>query len=1134
MDILSDKDFYDSLLEIYKLTNQTKSAYSELRKLLLSLLKQYTNDEALKFPDLYSRLTFVCEKYNFSKSEQFAIQTMRKNAHSVLVNKKNVEKEILESDIYAVGLCIQKLTTSPLPSKIKSFKDTQNSIKEKLENNEIKLALARFYVKEIQASCFMGYIQELSTDIYKVIFDTQSPPFLDSLKFVKSGHILHLINCHIKNKEITPELFILEPDYLLDISSIAECFKGYSTHPFLYYMNQLSLAEATTPILIGNMANYFLDVFVHTPLDKEIVFKDTMKEVFKIFPFEISVNTELDDNEKRLKFFEESQRQFNHIKHTVRSVFKQQNIDKDTAILEPSFICPQIGVQGRLDFLSLTSHKSVVIELKSGKAPFPDSNTSLVADNHKSQLFLYQMVIQLVLGIKFKEITSYLFYSKYQDSNANLRMVQPYMDGMKEILNIRNQIVALERLIVEDESFFRKLINRITPQQLLNKGGQNEKFIESFILPQILRFSQVFTQASLLEQEYFFSFYYFVAKEHFIAKSGLSYYEQSLGQASIWLNEVEEKLESGNILIDLEMIENHSDREIPTVLLKLPEYEDNFLPNFRKGDIVILYERNQAGDNVCNKQITRGSIIDIQRNQILIRLRFSQSNSLFLPLKSKYAIEHDFMDSTFRSMYKGLFCFLQTNQERKDLLLQQRKVKVDDDITLTKNYIRPEIDEIVLNAKRAKDYYLLVGPPGTGKTSIVLKSMVEEFYTDKNNHILLLAYTNRAVDEICESILQIHPAIDFIRIGSEFSSDSKFHPYLLKNIIKNYGKREQVKNVISNGRVFVGTVASISGKWDLFTLKKFQVCIIDEASQILEPQLIGLLSLKHNSNHNAIEKFIMIGDYKQLPAIVLQSPESTQVKTSSLINIGIQDRRTSLFERLYRAHLNEADSPTLGMLKKQGRMHADIASFSNQEFYEGKLELVPTPHQIIPLEWKKYNTNQAVQKLIAKNRTAFIPSQKVETDTSFKMNTYEAGIVIALLKEIYQLYIINKIKFDSQKSLGIITPYRNQIALIRKRIQELNIPELEDITIDTVERYQGSQRDIIIFSFCVNHKSQLKLLSNTFNENGRAIDRKLNVALTRAKKQMFIVGNPYFLSMNPIFNKMLKHYPQAKDILFNE
>ena len=111
--------------------------------------------------------------------------------------------------------------------------------------------------------------------------------------------------------------------------------------------------------------------------------------------------------------------------------------------------------------------------------------------------------------------------------------------------------------------------------------------------------------------------------------------------------------------------------------------------------------------------------------------------------------------------------------------------------------------------------------------------------------------------------------------------------------------------------------------------------------------------------------------------------------------------------------------------------------------------------------------------------------------------------------------------------MGIITPYRSQIALIRQEIGSLRLPPLDGILIDTVERFQGSERDVIIYSFCVNHAYQLKFLANLTEEDGVLIDRKLNVALTRARRQMFITGVPELLKLNPIYARLLESIQRA-------
>ena len=200
---------------------------------------------------------------------------------------------------------------------------------------------------------------------------------------------------------------------------------------------------------------------------------------------------------------------------------------------------------------------------------------------------------------------------------------------------------------------------------------------------------------------------------------------------------------------------------------------------------------------------------------------------------------------------------------------------------------------------------------------------------------------------------------------------------------------------------------------------------------------------------------------------------------------------------------------TLDMLCKQGRMHPEVAHFSNIHFYAGKLETVGLPHQL---------EDESGSGILLNQRLAFFPSEAEPPASSAKINHCEAKIAARLAVDVYTQ---SGLAFDPAKTLGIITPYRSQIALIKKEIIRLGIDALNHILVDTVERFQGSERDVIIYSFCVNRSYQLRLLSNVIEEDGVIIDRKLNVALTRARKQMFLTGVPGLLNLNPVYSNLL-------------
>lgn len=652
-------------------------------------------------------------------------------------------------------------------------------------------------------------------------------------------------------------------------------------------------------------------------------------------------------------------------------------------------------------------------------------------------------------------------------------------------------------------SFTQRLLAQINPS-VLNQKGLQGRFWEQYLKPSISRFGERMELLTPLERTYFYTLYNFITKELYTSKSGDVNCESRTGASALWLSTLDEKRDAGEILYDLTIVENHASQAHKAfIILSIPQYEETFLPNFRNGDVVVLYERNNGTDNVTNKMVFKGNIESITDNELRIRLRAAQQNPLVFPENSRYAVEHDTMDTTFRSMYLGLSSFMDANPERRELLLGQRPPRFDmayeDRITRTTD----DFERVALKAEAACDYFLLVGPPGTGKTSRALRRMVEHFYACPSTQVLLLAYTNRAVDEICRSLSAILPQVDYIRVGSELSCDARFRKHLLENVLAECNNRREVNIRMADCRIYVGTVASIASKPELFKLKHFDVAIVDEATQILEPQLLGILCARFKDGRNGIGKFILIGDHKQLPAVVLQSNEQSEVHDEGLRRIGLYNLKDSLFERLYRFHLQEEHCRAVDMLCRQGRMHPGVASFPNREFYAGKLEALGLPHQL-------ENVDAPVR---------FIPSERDTESVSGKTNRNEARIVARLAADVYHLY---KETFEVNRTLGVITPYRSQIALIRKEIQALGISALNEISVDTVERYQGSERDVIIYSFCVNYLYQLKFLPNLTEENGVWIDRKLNVALTRARRQLYITGVPDILNHNLIYRRLIQ------------
>lgn len=945
--------------------------------------------------------------------------------------------------------------------------------------------------------------------------------FSSSLKLWERAP-LNLLRTRIDEEGVyIPEFVILEPDYLLNVTSLSECYKDYGSHPLNFVLSKFMPVSDSKYILLGNTANMFLDELIYGGETGDVRYETVIRKVFKQYPFELTTCPELQTSSGEKEFFSSTKQQFGHIQQIVRNFFGDDPKGEiaSQVILEPSFICEPLGIQGRLDLLM--QDYSRLIELKSGKAmeSWPAKSYQEAKLNHYMQILLYQAMLEFSMDVPHEQVRSFLLYSRY----PVLVQQKHSREALCRILDLRNHIVANEywtqqwnKIEVTDH-----FLSQIVPDRL-NESKRNDNYWSKYLRPSLEEFGALLNHLSELERAYFMTIYAFVTKEQYQNQTGNGDEISVPAITKLWNATLEEKKQADAIFYDLKMIDNRASEEDHTVTLAIPDYEGGYLPNFRKGDVVVLYERNKEDDRVSNKQVFKGSLESMDEKTLKVRLRNRQKNRMILSDTHYYALEHDYMDTTYLSMYRSLHYFMHARKERRDLLLAQRKPVVEAKKMAEIERTKDDTERAVLKAFHAQDYFLLVGPPGTGKTSRALKQMIQMYLEKREGCILLLSYTNRAVDEMCRTLRSISKELPYIRIGNELTADEASNPCLLENRMEGLTKRSEVRELIEGNRIFVGTVASISSKMSLFGLKSFEVAIIDEATQILEPHLLGILSACTPKGENAIRRFVMIGDHKQLPAVVQQSSKDSEVHHPSLNECGISNLNMSLFERLYRWNRSAGNTSCYDMLCQQGRMHPVVASFANNYFYGGKLELVPLDHQLELLNYE-YDWNKGVESFLATNRIGFVPSIAEIDRFSFKSNESEAMIIAEMASGIVSLYESNGMTFDPETTLGIITPYRSQIAMIRKALQKKQVSLLENVVVDTVERFQGGQRDIILYSFCVNNIFQLQMLSNEIEEDGVLIDRKLNVVLTRARKQLFMTGVPELIKLNNTYNKLLNH-----------
>lgn len=889
------QDIFDEIRNIMQPDMDCTARYHALDALLLRALKDRTRHSPVDFTHTAARLHWLCKQ---TGHPSHPLEVFRARAGRIQKGLFLPDGEDEAYDLKAVCEGLAAFYQTHVPEDVQKrlprhWRPAPAPAEKVSQAKRIRITVHRWDEHFIYGKDHTHPTEQLLKVEYA---DETDRTFADLKEQLYEGAQLNLLSVKTIKAEgaypyvLKPEMLVLDPDFLIDITALCACIKPYGYSAYTHLLNKLAPPARSAAIQLGNAANQFLDDCVNENRDLERedracpesagherftqnadgtaeaeLYLRSMQNSFRLSPLAWSTLPDIDRD-----FFNRCEMQFHHIRQTVRNSFSAAGIDiRQTEVeLEPSFLCEALGLQGRMDLLTRNADK--LVELKSGKADeYPYRSPK---DEHRLQMALYKEILYYNLDRRHEQVQSYLFYSRY----PGLYAVDVPRSHIRRAMALRNAILHIEHRLRRGES--RALIDELTEERL-NVDGRGDRLYTRYLRPRMMEILTPLHGMRGTEADYFHRFLTFTAREQFRAKVGDDRADSPGGFSETWCCDTLTKQQNGNILTGLKL-HPVPDEEgaIVRLDLKLPEYGEDFLPNFRQGDMVMLYERNHEGDNVTNKQFFRCTIEEIHPERMLLKLSYKQRNAGVFRPDSLYAVEPGYMDATFNQAYSGLFSLLTAPRERKELLLGIRAPATDPSVRLHRHYLNEEIDRIVLKAKQARDYFLLVGPPGTGKTSVALKSMVEEFLSDSpQKTLLLMAYTNRAVDEICHTLSAINPAPEYIRIGQELNCAPDFRPRLMKHVIGDATSRKEIYEKLAPVRVFAGTISSLCSQTELFSLKVIDVAIIDEASQVLEPQLLPLLCATtavnrgdYNLNRLAIGKFILIGDHKQLPAVVSQ------------------------------------------------------------------------------------------------------------------------------------------------------------------------------------------------------------------------------------------------------------------------
>lgn len=1104
----------DDLRELLEALNEgcpPHTAYRLLQETLHRAADRAFCNSRVVFAGLFAKIEHLAKAYDVPRKLLNALHTTRGRMHRAAHLTQEELTRFFPHDLHTVCDFLALLPgAEPVPEGLRArfAPDYATNTACRDEADYLRAAVKTATEEEIIA-CEEESGEEICVDYGGTLGDIR----FDYLKrLLREGSQINIIRPQRTDGKLHAQLIVLEPDYLIDISAIAACFTEYADSAYLSLLAKIQPAPTGKAILLGNFAGRLLD---EAARGSKRSYAESLTDFFRENAIDMAAAEDLEG------FHEEARRQRDHIRRAMEEDLPEAVADfkRELLILEPSFFCEMLGLQGRMDFLQ-TDYR-VLIEQKSGSARYMGRGNDTLPharENHYAQLLLYRALLHYAHHVRQKDISAFLLYSRYEQSLLRLGSA-PCL--LAEAFRIRNQMVWCE-LSYADGGF--RLLDRLTPEALRQKQV-NERFWQQYVRPRIDAPLRRLREAGAVERAYFYRFMAFVAAEHRAAKFGTPGREAS-GFAALWHDTIDERRAAGAVYDELTLLQPlEEEGAVCELTLRFSETTEVRAANFRRGDAVVLYDYAPGEPPDVRRGIVfRAAIARITANDITLRLRDRQSDARVFRREAacRWAVEHDFMESGATTLYRGLAAMLGAPKRRRDLLLAQRRPEVDKSIALRGEY--GDFSTLVQRARQARDLFLIIGPPGTGKTSHGMLNLVREELADPDGSVLLLSFTHRAVDEICATL--DGAGIDFLRLGSSLSCDERFVPHLLEERVRHCPSAAAVREMVKQARVVCATTATLSARPTLLALRSFSLAIVDEASQILEPHICAPLAATCDGSES-IARIVMIGDHKQLPAVVAQSEALSRVDEPELQRIGLTDCRLSLFERFIRLYGNDPDLAF--MLRRQGRMHRDIADFPSRFFYGNLLQPVPLPHQTAPLT-PPVPHNASPADFYEARRVCFIPAPLPRRDGADKANEAEAEIVAEIAAHVMR----RATHFDPARTLGIIVPYRGQIAAIRAELARRCGTAAEDVNIDTVERYQGSQRDVIIYGFTVSRPYQLDFLtSTTFEENGTLIDRKLNVVMTRAREHLVMVGHTPLLRRAPVFDRLLD-YLERQGAVFSD
>lgn len=487
-----------------------------------------------------------------------------------------------------------------------------------------------------------------------------------------------------------------------------------------------------------------------------------------------------------------------------------------------------------------------------------------------------------------------------------------------------------------------------------------------------------------------------------------------------------------------------------------------------------------------------------------------------------------FDETSYRAMFEALEDTIRAKDNRlaelRDILLGTQKPGFRELYPVRFPWLNSTQETAVNKVLCTRDVSIVHGPPGTGKTTTLVEAIYETLHREPQ--VLVCAQSNTAVDWICEKLVDRGVAV--LRIGNPTRVNDKMlsstyerrfesHPAypelwgIRKSIREmgsrmrrgSYSEREGMRNRMSrlrdrateleiqinadlfdNAHVIASTL--ISSNHRILNGRRFGTLFIDEAAQALEAACWIAI--------RKADRVVLAGDHCQLPPTI---------KCYEAARGGLE---STLMERVV------ANKPsTVSLLKVQYRMHEEIMKFPSQWFYNGELEAAPEIRYRGILDWDTPISWIDTSEMDFK--------EEFVGETFGRINKAEADLLLQELK-VYINRIGGKRVLEERIDFGIISPYKAQVQYLRNKIKASGSlkPYRSLLTVNTVDGFQGQERDVIFISLVrANEEGQIGFLNDL---------RRMNVAITRARMKLVILGEANTLKHHKFYHKLIEYIQQ--------